>query len=216
MLLERIKTLIVVSLGVTTLATIGCTKQNVQAEQNSTLQAETPTLVSTETPKADVPYVPTAEEVVEKMLEMAKVSNKDIVYDLGSGDGRIPITAVKKYQALKATGVEINPDLVKKSQENAKKAGVSDRVEFLQQDLFKTNFSDATVVTLYLLPEVNLRLRPKLLTELKPGTRIVSHAFDMGDWEPERVEQVKDKNGRSYTLYQWTVPEKVPANLLSN
>jgi ribosomal protein L11 methylase PrmA len=150
------------------------------------------------------------------MLKMAKVSSNDIVYDLGSGDGRIPITAVKQYNAKKATGVEINPDLVQKSQENAKEAGVSDRVNFLQQDLFKTDLSDATVVTLYLLPQVNLKLRPKLLQELKPGTRIVSHAFDMGDWTPERVEQVKDKNGRTYTIYQWTVPENVPENLLSS
>lgn len=216
MFVERIKTLILVGLGITTLTTTGCTKQNVQAQQNSTLQAESPTIISTETPRADVPYVPTTEEVVEQMLEIAKVSNKDIVFDLGSGDGRIPITAVKKYNALKATGVEINPDLVKESQENAKKAGVSDRVKFLQQDLFKTDFSDATVVTLYLLPEVNLKLRPKLLKELKPGTRIVSHAFDMGDWKPDRVERVKDKNGRTYTLYLWTVPQNVPENLLSS
>ena len=208
--------LIVLGLGVTSLGMISCTKQNVQAQQYSTLQTEVQSVIPTETPRADVPYVPTANEVVEQMLKMAKVSGKDIVYDLGSGDGRIPITAVKKYNALRATGVEINPDLVKKSQDNAKKAGVSDRVNFLQQDLFKTDLSDATVVTLYLLPEVNLKLRPKLLRELKPGTRIISHAFDMGEWEAERVEQVRDKNGRRYTLYLWTVPQNVPDNLLSN
>ncbi len=215
MLLQPIKSLIFLSLGVTTLFLISCTKQNVKAQQNSTLQAETPPVIPTPQPSADVPYVPTAYEVVEQMLEMASVSDKDIVYDLGSGDGRIPITAVKKYNALRATGVEINPDLVQESQNNAKKAGVSDRVNFLQQDLFKTDLSDATVVTLYLLPDVNLKLRPKLLQELKPGTRIVSHAFDMGDWIPDRVEQVKDKNGRSYTLYQWTIPQNVPDNLLN-
>ncbi|MEL7241559.1 MAG: class I SAM-dependent methyltransferase [Cyanobacteria bacterium J06643_5] len=216
MIFERIKTLIIISLSISILGMLGCTKEKVQAEQKQILQAETPSVITSETPRADVPYVPTANEVVEKMLEMAKVSKNDIVYDLGSGDGRIPIAAVKKYDAQKATGVEINPELVQKSQDNAKKAGVSDKVNFLQQDLFKTNFSDATVVTLYLLPAINLKLRPKLLQELKPGTRIVSHAFDMGDWKPERVEQVKDESGRSYTLYQWTVPENVPENLLSS
>lgn len=214
-MLQRVKNSIILSLGVASLGMISCTKETVQAEPNSTLEAQTPTVITSESPRADVPYVPTANEVVEKMLEMGKVSNNDIVYDLGSGDGRIPITAVKKYNAQKATGVEINPELVQKSQNNAKEAGVSDKVNFLQQDLFKTDLSDATVVTLYLLPEVNLRLRPKLLQELKPGTRIVSHAFDMGDWKPERVEQVKDDTGRSYTLYQWTVPENVPKELLS-
>ncbi|MGB6296995.1 MAG: class I SAM-dependent methyltransferase [Rivularia sp. (in: cyanobacteria)] len=216
MIVERIKTLVVIGLGVTTLGTFGCSKQSVQAESSTISQADTPSVITPKIPRADVPYVPTATEVVEQMLKMAKVSSNDIVYDLGSGDGRIPITAVKQYNAKKATGVEINPDLVQKSQENAKEAGVSDRVNFLQQDLFKTDLSDATVVTLYLLPQVNLKLRPKLLQELKPGTRIVSHAFDMGDWTPERVEQVKDKNGRTYTIYQWTVPENVPENLLSS
>ncbi|MEM7713563.1 MAG: class I SAM-dependent methyltransferase [Cyanobacteria bacterium P01_A01_bin.68] len=216
MIVERIKNLIIIGLSLSTLGIISCSKQSVQAEQKLIEQAETPSVNISETPKADVPYVPTANEVVEKMLEMAKVSSNDIVYDLGSGDGRIPIAAVKQYNAQKATGVEINPELVQESQENAKKAGVSDKVEFLQQDLFKTDLSDATVVTLYLLPAINLKLRPKLLQELKPGTRIVSHAFDMGDWEPERVEQVKDKSGRTYTLYQWTVPENVPKNLLSS
>jgi tRNA G37 N-methylase Trm5 len=216
MIVERIKSLVVIGLSVATLGTIGCTKQSVKAESSTISQADTPSVITSKTPRADVPYVPTATEVVEQMLKMAKVSDNDIVYDLGSGDGRIPITAVKKYNAKKATGVEINPDLVQKSQENAKEAGVSDRVNFLQQDLFKTDLSDATVVTLYLLPQVNLKLRPKLLQELKPGTRIVSHAFDMGDWTPERVEQVKDKNGRTYTIYQWTVPENVPENLLSS
>lgn len=216
MLTQRIKSLIVLGLGVTSLGMISCNKQSVQAEQNPTLQAETPTVVPTASPRADVPYVPTPDEVVEQMLKMAKVSSKDIIYDLGSGDGRIPITAVKKYNVQKATGVEINPDLVQESKNNAKKAGVTDRVDFLQQDLFETDLSDATVVTLYLLPQVNLKLRPKLLKELKPGTRIVSHAFDMGEWKPERVEQVTDNNGRTYTLYQWTVPQNVPDNLLSN
>ena len=150
------------------------------------------------------------------MLKKANVSKGDVVFDLGSGDGRIPIAAVQKYGAKRATGVEINPDLVKQSQENAKKAGVDDRVEFLQQDLFQTDLSDANVVTLYLLPDVNLKLRPKLFKELKPGTRVVSHAFNMGEWKPEREQQVSAGNGRTYTLYQWTIPENVPANLRSS
>ena len=112
MIVERIKTLVVIGLSISTLGIIGCNKESVQAEQNVTSQAETPSVTISETPKADVPYVPTANEVVEKMLEMAKVSSNDIVYDLGSGDGRIPIAAVKKYDAKKATGVEINPDLI--------------------------------------------------------------------------------------------------------
>lgn len=216
MIVERIKTLMVIGLGVTTFLMFGCSKQSVQAESSTISQADTPSVITPATPRADVPYVPTATEVVEKMLKMAKVSDNDIVYDLGSGDGRIPITAVKKYNAKKATGVEINPELVQKSQENAKEAGVSDKVNFLQQDLFKTDLSDATVVTLYLLPAINLKLRPKLLQELKPGTRIVSHAFDMGDWKPDKVEQVRGKNGGTYTIYQWTVPQNVPENLLSS
>ncbi|MEM6754383.1 MAG: class I SAM-dependent methyltransferase [Cyanobacteria bacterium P01_C01_bin.38] len=214
--MNQFKALIVIGLAITSLGAISCSKQSVQAESSSTSQASTPSVITSETPRADVPYVPTATEVVEQMLKIAKVSSNDIVYDLGSGDGRIPITAVKKYNVKKATGVEINPELVQKSKDNAEKAGVSDKVNFLQQDLFKTNLSDATVVTLYLLPSINLKLRPKLLQELKPGTRIVSHAFDMGDWKPDRVERVRGKNGGTYTIYQWTVPENVPKNLLSS
>ncbi|MBF2029118.1 MAG: class I SAM-dependent methyltransferase [Oscillatoriales cyanobacterium C42_A2020_001] len=155
----------------------------------------------------DVPYVPTPQAVVDEMLRLAKVTQSDRLYDLGSGDGRIVITAAKQY-GISGVGVDIDPTRVKEATENAKQAGVSDRVEFRQQDLFQTDFKDATVVTLYLLPQINLRLRPKLLSELKPGTRIVSHAFDMGNWKPEKVVQV---NGR--TIYLWTVPEKTPANL---
>ena len=142
MIVQRIKILTFIGFSVATLGAIGCTKQSVQAESSSISQVDIPSVITSETPKADVPYVPTATEVVEQMLEMAKVSSNDIVYDLGSGDGRIPITAVKKYNAKKATGVEINPELVEKSQDNAKKAGVSDKVNFLQQDLFKTDLSD--------------------------------------------------------------------------
>ncbi len=155
----------------------------------------------------DVPYVPTPQAVVDEMLRLANVQQTDRLYDLGSGDGRIVITAAKQY-GVSGIGVDIDPRRVQEANENARQAGVSDRVEFRQQDLFQTDLRDATVVTLYLLPQINLRLRPKLLSELKPGTRIVSHAFDMGNWKPEKVVRV---DGR--TIYLWTVPERVPASL---
>ncbi len=150
----------------------------------------------------DVPFVPTPERVVEKMLEVAKVSPKDVVYDLGSGDGRIVIAAAKKHGA-RAVGIDIDPERIKEARDNARRAGVSDRVQFRQEDLFKADFSEATVVTMYLLTGVNQRLRPKLLAELKPGTRLVSHAFDMGDWKPTQTHKV----GTS-TVYYWVVPER--------
>jgi cyclopropane fatty-acyl-phospholipid synthase-like methyltransferase len=151
----------------------------------------------------DVIFVPTPQEVVDAMLKMAGVKAGDIVFDLGSGDGRIPITAVQKFSATRATGIDIDPQRIKEANENAKKAGVTDRVRFLNQDLFTSNFSEATVVTLYLLDSLNEKLRPKLLAELKPGTRIVSHAFRMGDWQPEKTQTI---DGR--TIYFWTVPKK--------
>jgi 16S rRNA G966 N2-methylase RsmD len=149
----------------------------------------------------DVIYVPTPQNVVEAMLKMANVKAGDIVYDLGSGDGRIPITAVQKFGAARATGIDIDPQRIKEANENAQKAKVTDKVRFLNQDLFTTNISDATVVTLYLLPSLNEKLRPKLFAELKPGTRIVSHAFAMGDWKPEKTETVDSR-----TIYFWTIP----------
>jgi SAM-dependent methyltransferase len=156
--------------------------------------------------KPDVHYVPTPEAVVEKMLELAKVGKDDVVYDLGCGDGRIVITAAQKYGA-RGVGVDIDPQRIKESNENAKKAGVTDRVKFLQKDLFELDFSEATVVTLYLLPALNLKLRPKLLRDLKPGTRIVSHAFDMGDWKPDQVVTVpSDGSFLDITVYYWVVP----------
>jgi ribosomal protein L11 methylase PrmA len=150
----------------------------------------------------DVHYVPTPPEVVQAMLKVAKVGKNDVVYDLGSGDGRIPITAAKMYGA-RGVGIDIDPERIKEATENAKKEGVSDRVRFMNADLFTSDFSEATVVTLYLLPSLNLKLRPKLMAELKPGTRIVSHAFDMGDWAPE---QTLDVDGRR--VYFWTIPKK--------
>jgi trans-aconitate methyltransferase len=151
----------------------------------------------------DVIFLPTPPEVVTAMLKVARVGKGDVVYDLGSGDGRIVISAVKDFGAARGVGIDIDPERVAEASANARQAGVADRVTFLNQDLFTTNFSDATVVTLYLLPSLNLRLRPKLLSELKPGTRVVSHAFDIGDWVPE---QTLDIRGRA--VYFWTVPER--------
>jgi SAM-dependent methyltransferase len=155
---------------------------------------------ATRTP--DVPYVPTRQAVVDAMLKLAKVSKNDVVYDLGCGDGRIVITAAKQYGAT-GTGIDINPERIKEANENAQNANVTDKVKFLQADLFETDFSKASVVTLYLLPSVNMKLRPILLKQLKPGTRIVSHAFNMGDWEPEQKIEVDGS-----TIYFWTVPPK--------
>jgi trans-aconitate methyltransferase len=151
----------------------------------------------------EVPYVPTHERIVAEMLKVAKVGKSDVLYDLGSGDGRIVITAAKKF-GTRGVGVDIDPVRVKEARENAAKAGVTDRVKFLQQDLFETDIREATVVTLYLLPEVNLRLRPKLLSELKPGTRVVSHNYDMGDWTPLKTLQVRVPE--DHTIYYWVVP----------
>ncbi len=148
----------------------------------------------------DVPFVPTSQELVVQMLKLANVSKKDTVYDLGCGDGRIVITAAKDFGAH-AVGVDINPERIKEANDNAHKAGVADRVQFVEGDLFTADIHSATVVTLYLLPNVNLKLRPRLLKELKPGTRVVSHSFDMDDWKPEK--QI-DVNGSR--LYLWTIP----------
>ncbi len=151
----------------------------------------------------DVPYVPTPPEVVEAMLKLGNVGPGDIHYDLGCGDGRIVIAAVQKSGAARGTGYDIDPERIKEANDNARQAGVTDKVKFIIGNLFEADFHDATVVTLYLLPEVNLKLRPKLLKDLKVGSRIVSHQFDMGDWVPDEKIQV---NGR--TVYRWTVTEK--------
>ncbi|MFB6248684.1 MAG: cyclopropane-fatty-acyl-phospholipid synthase family protein [Salinibacter sp.] len=155
--------------------------------------------------ESDVPFVESPQPVVNKMLEVANVTENDTLYDLGSGDGRIPITAARKYGAH-GVGIEIKPDLVKRARQNAKDAGVSDLVEFRQGDLFEADISDATVVTLYLLPSVNLELRSKLFRQLEPGTRVVSHDFDMDEWEPDTTW----KSGGD-TVYRWTIPEEIPA-----
>ena len=154
----------------------------------------------------DVQFVPTDEKIVTKMLEMAKVTKTDHLIDLGSGDGRIVITAAKRYGA-RGMGVEIDPALVKKSRENAQAAGVADRATFVEGDLFEANIRDATVITMYLLPDLNMRLRPKLLSDLKPGTRIVSHNYDLGDWKPAQTATVS-VGGIEHTVYFWVVPPR--------
>jgi ribosomal protein L11 methylase PrmA len=148
----------------------------------------------------DVIFVPTPHEVVDDMLRLANVGKSDILYDLGSGDGRIAIAAAKKF-GIRAVGIDIDPERIREANENARKAGVSHLVEFRQEDLFKADFREATVVTLYLLPDLNVKLRPRLWEELQPGTRIVSHQFDMGNWKPEKR---LESNGR--VVYFWTVP----------
>ena len=153
--------------------------------------------------KKIVPFVPTPQEVVDKMIELAGIKKGDVVYDLGSGDGRIVITAAKK--GARAVGFDVDGDLVKESRENIRKAGLEKLAEIKQQDILTVDLSPATVVTMYLLPDVNLKLKPNLLKQLKPGSRVVSHAFDMGDWKPDKTERI---NGR--TIYLWTIPAKAP------
>jgi ubiquinone/menaquinone biosynthesis C-methylase UbiE len=158
----------------------------------------------------DVPYVPTTEPAVEAMLELAKVTKNDVVYDLGCGDGRIVITAAKKYGA-RGVGIDINPERIAEARANAKKAGVEHLVKFIEQDLFEADIHEASVVTLFLLSSVNLKLRPKLLAELKPGTRVVSNTFDMGDWKPDKEFTLEDNGEDSYLshkFYLWIIPAK--------
>jgi len=157
----------------------------------------------------DVVWVPTPQIVVDTMLDMAKVTPKDFVMDLGSGDGRTVITAAKR--GVRATGIEYNPDMVELSKRNAEKEGVTDRATFKKADLFETDFSQATVITMFLLPEINLKLRPKILG-LKPGTRIVSNTFTMGDWKPDETVTLGDDQGCTTswcTALLWIVPRKV-------
>ncbi|MBN1141491.1 MAG: class I SAM-dependent methyltransferase [Deltaproteobacteria bacterium] len=166
--------------------------------------------------RPDVHYVPTPKEVVDDMLAMAKVRPGDILYDLGCGDGRIVITAARRW-GIKGVGIEIDPKLVRESRRNAAKAKVADRVAFFEQDLFQTDFSDATVIALYLLPELNLRLRPKFFEELRPGSRVVSHSWDMGEWQadearlstPYWLEWFPDESTKRSQLFMWVIPANV-------
>jgi SAM-dependent methyltransferase len=154
------------------------------------------------------PYVPTPQEVVDRMLELAEVTKADVVYDLGCGDGRIPITAAKSYGA-RGVGVDIDPQRIAESVANAKAAGVAHLVTFTLQDAMKTDVSPATVVTLYLLSSSNLKLRPILTRQLKPGARIVAHNYSMGDWQPDKVDTFTDTANTRRTLYLWKADGKV-------
>lgn len=210
--LQKIK-ILVFSFGIASLGLLGCnsTSETTAQTPQTSPAVQTPQTAPTDQTQQrepDVVYVPTPQEVVDEMLALAKVTKDDVIYDLGSGDGRIPITAAQKF-GTRGVGIDINPERIQEANANAQKAGVTDLVKFLQQDLFTTNFSEATVVTLYLLPDLNVKLRPELFRQLKPGTRIVSHDFDMGEWKPERVVQTKEGS----TIYYWVIPEEVPANL---
>ena len=152
------------------------------------------------------PYVPTPQEVVDRMLELAELRSGDFLYDLGSGDGRIVITAASKY-GVKAVGFEINPALVKESRDNITAAGLDHLVEIREKDVRTVDFSPATVLTMYLYPGANLRLRGAIRRQLKPGSRVVSHNYGMGDWKPDRVEQLTDSTGLSRTIYLWRIAQ---------
>jgi SAM-dependent methyltransferase len=172
-------------------------RQILAALASAGLMGKAADLLAQRTP--DVIYVPTAFETVTAMLKLAEVTDKDIVYDLGCGDGRFVVTAARQFGA-RGVGVDIDPERIKEARELAKRTGAEDKVRFIEGDLFETDISEATVVTLYLLTRLNLKLRPKLQKELKPGTRIVSHAFDMGDWKPEKTANV---GGSS--IYLWRI-----------
>jgi len=183
---------VLAALGAATAHAAGNTFDNVQVAQAAAQPAQ-------RTP--DVIFVPTPQAVVDEMLKVANVKKGDVLYDLGSGDGRIVITAAKRF-GVRGIGIDIDPQRIAEANENAKKEGVSHLVTFKQTDLFTTDISEATVVTLYLLPRLNVKLRPKLFGELKNGTRIVSHAFDMAEWEPEKQLKV---DGRD--VYYWTITD---------
>jgi SAM-dependent methyltransferase len=155
-------------------------------------------------PKLDVVWVPTPPEVIAVMLEAAKVGPNDLVYDLGCGEGEILIAAAKR--GARGVGIDLDPERIKNAKINAEQAGVADKITFIEQDLFKTDIKPATVVTLYLLPELNVRLMPTLLRDLKPGTPVVSHDFDMGDWKPEQSHEVQAR--RTHRVYLWKIPAR--------
>ena len=163
-------------------------------------------VVQSEPPALDDIFVATDLQVVRAMLEAAKVGPADVVYDLGCGDGRIVITAAQRYGA-RGVGVDLDPERIREARENAARAGVTDRVTFVQQDLFATDVSGASVVALYLSPEINLRLRPMLLRDLRPGSRVISHQFDMGDWLPERSFEVAVA-GAARRVFLWRIPAR--------
>lgn len=156
----------------------------------------------------DVPYVPTPQEVVEKMLDLADVQSSDYVIDMGSGDGRIVIAAAKR--GASGHGIDLDPKRIAEARENAQNEGLDDRIMFMQENIFETDFSKASVITMYLLPSVNEKLRPELLDRLEPGTRIVSHSFTMGDWKADKKAEIKPENSsRTHDVYYWVIPAKV-------
>jgi precorrin-6B methylase 2 len=157
-------------------------------------------------PKLDVPYVPTPQETVDAMLDMVDLQDGDVVWDLGCGDGRMVVTAAKRKN-IRGVGVDIDPERIEESKANAEKAGVQDEVEFRVADLFETDFSDATVLTMYLLESVNRRLRPVILRDLQPGARIVSNTFTMGEWKPDETKRIEESWPR--TIYHWVVPANI-------
>jgi SAM-dependent methyltransferase len=157
------------------------------------------------------PYVVTSPEIVEEELLLAGVGKDDLVYDLGSGDGRIVIAAARRYGA-RGIGFELEPDLVRRAEENARRAGVSHLVEFRQQDVLTVDLTPATVVTVYLSPEANLKLRPRMWKQLRPGARVVSYEFNMGDWLPDVFRQVRDESGRVRALYLWRIGPRPPGS----
>ncbi len=166
-------------------------------------------LAAQQPPGLDVPFVATPREVVAQMLALARPAANDVLYDLGSGDGRIVIEAARRF-GTRGVGVDLNPVRVEEATANARRAGVQDRVRFRRQDLFETDLRAASIVTLYLLPRVNLELRPRLFEQLRPGTRVVSHAFRMGDWEPDTAVTVRVSEGRGRAMvYAWTIPAQV-------
>jgi SAM-dependent methyltransferase len=191
----RILPRVALSLSVLMVAGVAFGRLDVEARQRPTL----------------APYVPTPQDVVDRMLSVAEVTAQDTVYDLGCGDGRIVITAAKKYGAH-GVGIDIDKDRISDSRRNARDAGVSALVRFEQGDILKADVSTATVVTLYLVSSSNLKLRPLLTQQLKPGARIVSHAFGMGDWQPDKVDRFTDSHGDERVIYLWRTDGKVRSN----
>ena len=186
-----------VLLSVALVTGLSCT-----TDASSASDGQLPVPASPPTPRRpDVIFVPTREAVIEKMLDVAKVGPGDIVYDLGCGDGRIVVAAAKR--GASAVGIDIDPQRIKEAHANAAQHGVTDKVQFVEGDLFEADIREATVVTLYLLPTLNVKLRPRLMEQLRPGTRIVSHDFDMDDWKPEQTVAVDGK-----TVYLWTIPAR--------
>jgi SAM-dependent methyltransferase len=181
-------------------------------------EASNPVVTYTEEPDRGSPYIapfaPTPQEVVDRMLELAEVSQSDLIYDLGSGDGRIVITAARRYGA-RAIGFEIDPLLVTHSQRRIKEAGLEDLAEIREQDIRTVDLSPASVVTIYLYPRANLRLRAAIIQQLKPGSRVVSHFFGMDEWKPDRLEQLTDSAGLFRTVYLWRIEDRPPASLFS-